>query len=50
MDITGGRFRLPEDEEQREVCAKCNGTKTAKFGDCHNLERRVGENKKPEGS
>jgi hypothetical protein len=50
MDITGGRFRLLEDEEQREICAKCNGMKTEKSGDYHNLERRVGENKKREGS
>jgi hypothetical protein len=43
-DITGCRFRLPEDKEQREVYEKCNGTKIAKFGDSHYLEIRIREN------
>jgi hypothetical protein len=44
-NITRDRFGFPEDEEQRKVCVDCNGMKNAKFGDFHNLERRVRENK-----
>jgi hypothetical protein len=43
-NITRDRFGFPEDEEQRKVCANCNGMKNEKFGDFHNLERRVREN------